>query len=105
NIDVGARCIDAISRRDAASLKELAAPDVEVRPLRAVLEDTVYRGRDGVDQWMRDVAETWVELNIEICEISEPEPGYVVARVTLHGRGHESSVPTEARVELRAWVR
>jgi ketosteroid isomerase-like protein len=105
NADVMRRCIDAISRRDGATLTELSTPDVTVRPLRAALEDTVYRGREGIDQWMRDIDETWAELTVDIQEISEPEPDIVVAKAMLYGRGHESKVPTRMPVELVAELR
>jgi ketosteroid isomerase-like protein len=105
NIGVVERCIQAISERDRETLAELSTPDTVVRPLRAMLEDTVYRGYEGLDQWMSDIAETWAELWIEVEEITEPEPDLVSALVTLHGRGHESQVPTQMRVELVARLR
>jgi ketosteroid isomerase-like protein len=79
--------------------------DIELRPLRAVLEDTVYRGRDAIDQWMRDVDEALLELDVEVEETHEPVPGYVVAFATLHARGHESAAPTSMPVALTAHVR
>jgi ketosteroid isomerase-like protein len=105
NVDVVRHCIDAISQRDAATLTEFSADDVEVRPLRAMLEDTVYRGREGIAQWMHDIDDMWAELWIEIESIEEPDPGYVVAHATVHGRGHESDVPTQMRVDLTAHLR
>jgi ketosteroid isomerase-like protein len=40
DVDVVRRCIDAISNRDVATLVALSTDDVEIRPLRAALEDT-----------------------------------------------------------------
>jgi ketosteroid isomerase-like protein len=105
NVDVVRRCIDAISQRDSATLIALSTPDATIRPLRAALEDTTYRGRDGIDQWMQDIDEIWAELSIDVHEIREPQPGTVVAMVTLSGRGHESKVPTQMEVELVAELR
>jgi hypothetical protein len=82
NVDVVSRCIDAISK-----------------------QDTVYRGPDGVDDWMRDLKETWAELRIDVHEIAETEPDYVVAKATLRNRGHASDVPTQMPVELHARLR
>jgi len=104
NVDVVKRCLDAITRQDTDTLHALSREDVEVHPLRAMLEDTVYRGREGVDQWMSDISESWAELRIETHEISEPEPGHVIAQVTLYGRGHGSDAPTQMRVVLTAQV-
>ena len=105
NVDVVRRCIDAISQRDGATLTELSTPDVTIRPLRAALEDTLYCGREGIGQWMRDIDETWAELTIDVNEISEAEPDTVVAKATLYARGHESKVPTQMPVELVAELR
>ena len=105
NVDVARRCIEAITRRDVATLEQLSTADVEIVPLRAMVEDTVYRGREGISRWMRDIGETWAELGIEIESIDEVRPDFVVARVTLHGRGHGSNVPTQMRVELTAQLR
>jgi ketosteroid isomerase-like protein len=105
NVDVFRRCIDAISDWDVATLKALSTSDVEIRPLRAVLEDTVYRGSDGVDQWMRDLRETWAQIRFDVDEIVERETDFVVAKVTLRNRGHASEVPTEMPVELHARLR
>ena len=102
NIEVVRRCIAAISNRDVATLAELSTDDCEVTPLRAQLEDTIYRGRAGIDEWMKDMSETWAELRIEVEEISEPEADSVEAIVTLRGRGHGSDVPTQMRVLLTA---
>jgi ketosteroid isomerase-like protein len=105
NVTVVERCIEAISMRDVDTLDELSTDDVEVHPLRAMLEDTVYRGRPGLDQWMLDLEETWAELTIEVHTIEETGPDAVSALVTLHGRGHESDVPAAMRVELVARLR
>jgi ketosteroid isomerase-like protein len=105
NVEIVRRCITAISERDADTLVALSTDDCEVRPLRAMLEDTIYRGRPGVEQWLRDIEETWAELTIDVDSIDEPEPDHVVARVTLHGRGHGSNAPTDMRVLLTARLR
>ena len=105
NIEIVARCIDALRRRDRETLLALSVEDIEIRPLRAVLEGTVYRGPGAFDQWIRDVDETWLELDIEVEEIHEPVPGYVVAFATLRARGHESAAPTSMPVALTAYLR
>jgi ketosteroid isomerase-like protein len=105
NIAIAARCLDAMTNGDAETLAALCTEDVEVRPLRALLEDTEYRGREGIEQWMRDIRETWLDLRIEVEEIHEPRPDYVVALVTLHARGHESTAPTRMPVALTARMR
>ena len=105
NVAIVARCLDAINTRDTALMKELSAPDISIRPLRAMLEDTTYRGYDGIDQWLRDISESWVELRIEVHGIEERAADCVAALVTLHGRGHGSQAATDMRVELVAKLR
>jgi ketosteroid isomerase-like protein len=105
NVDIVGTCLDAITRQDTETLRALSAEDIEIYPLRAVLEDTVYRGHDGVDQWMRDLGETWAEILFVIHDITETEPDYVVASVTLQNRGHASDAPTTMPVELHARLR
>jgi ketosteroid isomerase-like protein len=102
NIEVFERCLAALTSSDVETLVSLSSDDVEIRPLRAALEDTVYRGHDGVTRWIRDIDETWAELRIEVESIEEVAPGYVVGLVVLHGRGHGSSVPTSMPVALTA---
>jgi ketosteroid isomerase-like protein len=105
NVAVFQRCLDAISSRDVETLASLSTEDVEVRPLRAIVEDTIYRGRPGLEQWMRDIDETWLELRIEVEEIREPAPDFVLAVATIHGRGHGSEVPTQMPIALTARLR
>ena len=105
NVDVVRRCIEAITRQDTETLRAFSTEDCEVYPLRAMLEDTVYRGREGLEQWMRDLRETWAVMMIDVDDIAETEPGYVVAKATLRNRGHASDVPTEMPVELHARLR
>ena len=105
NVDVVKRCLDAVTRQDADTLRALSSEDIEIHPLRAMLEDTVYRGPDGVDDWIRDLRETWAEMQFDVHDIAEPEPDCVVAKVTLRNRGHASDVPTEMPVELHARLR
>ena len=100
NVDVVSRCIEAVTRDDTDTLRALSTEDVEIYSLRAVVEDTVYRGPEGIDQWIRDIAETWAEMKFDVHDITETDPDYVVAIVTLRNRGHASDVPTEMPMEL-----
>jgi hypothetical protein len=64
------RLVDAYnSRQLEAQMELLFDPDIEVVPLRAVLEDTVYRGHTGIRQLARDIDESWSEAHIEIHEL------------------------------------
>jgi hypothetical protein len=62
------RFVDAYNSRQLEAQIELFDPDIELVPLRATLEDTVYRGHDGIRQFVRDIDELWSEANTPTCD-------------------------------------
>ena len=105
NVEVVVRSIEALSTRDLETLRRLSTEDVEVIPLRAMVEDTIYRGQDGLATWMRDIEDTWQELTIDIEQIEETRPGYVEGLAIVHGRGKGSAAPTQMRITITAELR
>jgi uncharacterized protein len=59
NVEVVRRSFTAFTRRDTALFLELLDPDVVWIPLMASLEGRVYRGLDGVQQWLEGVLTDW----------------------------------------------
>jgi ketosteroid isomerase-like protein len=59
NLEVPRRLIDAYSRGDIPAFLELLDPDVEWIPIMATLEGRVYRGPDGVRQWLGELTRDW----------------------------------------------
>ena len=56
-------------------------------PLRAVLEETIYRGHDGIRRFARDLAESWSEAHVELLELeARGEQAVSIGRLTLKGR-------------------
>jgi ketosteroid isomerase-like protein len=98
NVEVINRLADAVSRRDIALLLKLTDPQVEWRPFSAALQEgEVYRGHDGVHQYVRDLDDAW--------EVWEPKVDQSVAigdlvlslgRLRYRGRG--SGIETEPAV-------
>jgi ketosteroid isomerase-like protein len=82
------RFVDAYnSHQLEAQIELLFDPDVELVPLRAVLEDTVYRGHDGIRQLVRDIDESWSEAHIQILELEvRGEQAVSAGRLRLKGR-------------------
>jgi ketosteroid isomerase-like protein len=81
------RFVDAYNSRALEAQIELFDPDVELVPLRAALEDTVYRGHDGIRQFVRDLDESWSEAHIETLELEvRGEQALTVSRTRLMGR-------------------
>jgi ketosteroid isomerase-like protein len=59
NLEVPRRMIDAYTRGDIPSFLDELDPDVEWIPIMAVLEGRVYRGPEGVQQWLAELARDW----------------------------------------------
>jgi uncharacterized protein len=59
NVEIVRRGFNAFTRGDTALFLELLDPDVEWIPLMATLESRVYRGHDGVRQWLEGLAADW----------------------------------------------
>ena len=101
------RFVSAFNARDGAVLHELVTDDVVIYPFRSVLEDAVYHGHEGLDQWLGDLVESWVDLQIEPLE-AETRPGLELVSARISGVGAESQARTEALVwwvvELRDGV-
>jgi hypothetical protein len=96
------RFVDAYNSRELeAHIELLFDPDVEVVPLRAALEDTVYRGHAGIRQFARDLDESWSEAHVQILEI-EVRGEQAVSSGSLRLRGRSSGAMTEV-MGAAAW--
>ncbi len=103
NVKAFKRGSDAANRRDIEALLAVVHPDVEWHPAMAALlggEVTVYRGHQGVRDWMRDQEEAFAESRIEYSEIRDLGER-VVAIGHLRVLGNESGAKVESPV---AWV-
>jgi ketosteroid isomerase-like protein len=99
------RAWEASSRHDNQAVFDLYDPQVEINPgprVETVEGPTIYRGFDGVRQWLRDIlgafqsvdseVEEWIDLGDE-----------VIAMLHFWGRGRQSGVPVEGR-EAHVWT-
>src|SRR5437660_417550 len=60
------RWVEAFNRRDLEDLAALSDPDCELRPyLASMIEDTVYRGHDGLAAYFRDAGADGAKLRRE----------------------------------------
>ena len=94
NVEIMRAVIDAFSRRDVEALTALLATDVEIVPIRAALEGTVYSGPDAVAEWYGAVDESWEELTAKIDEMRDGGDS-VLGFGRLQGRGRESGAPID----------
>jgi ketosteroid isomerase-like protein len=79
--------IAALNRGDLDAMIKTLDPDVELIPLRALLDGTTYRGHDGMRQWMDDIAEDWTQYQLTLDEVRQVRPGRVLVRAHMHLRG------------------
>jgi ketosteroid isomerase-like protein len=96
NVDVIQRVFAAFARRDFALLAELTDPDLEFYAAtgREVGHDGAYRGRDGLREYLTDVARVWEELRPEPREFRERDDLVVVTgRVYAWGLGRVVDTP------------
>jgi ketosteroid isomerase-like protein len=98
NVEVFKRAFDSINRRDAEALLSELDPEVEWRA--AILmamggKQTVYRGHEGVREWLRDLYETLSEFQADYPDIRDlGERTVAIGHVS--GRGTASEVEIES---------
>jgi len=100
NVEIVRRAADAFNRRDAEAFGALLAPDVEIVPLRAALEGTVYRGPDAAAEFFTDSDESWENLRVEL-EETRDGGDWLLGFGRLWGRGRGSGADVEIPL---AWV-
>jgi ketosteroid isomerase-like protein len=78
----------------------MSARSVEIVPLRAALEGTVYRGADAIDQFWDAAEESWESIEMEADEIVDcGDRVLIVGR--LRGRARDTDVEIDSPM---AWV-
>jgi ketosteroid isomerase-like protein len=98
NVDAFERAIEAYNRRDIDAFLEPIDPEVELPgALQALLESEakVYRGYEGVRQWVRDIDEALANIRLELPEIHDLGDR-LVAIGRLSARGQASGAETES---------
>ena len=95
NLRLATEITDAVARRDVPRLIELTDPDVEWRPFATgLMEEGVYRGHDGIRQYVRDLDDAWELLRADVDDgLAIGASVLLVGRLRYRGRG--SGVETE----------
>jgi ketosteroid isomerase-like protein len=87
NVDVVRRSFEAFDARDVDDLVNTSDPEAEWLPFPAQLEGIVYRGHEGIRQFVRDMDEDWEAFRIEPLELhNRGERVAVIGRVRALGR-------------------
>jgi ketosteroid isomerase-like protein len=90
------RAIDAYNERDLDALLAEMHPEIVLQPPLTALAGNVYRGHDGVAQWLTDLDETFERTHIEPVEV-EDVGGLVLALTTFSVEGR---LPLESELGL-----
>jgi len=82
------RAYSAFAARDLVALRELAVPEIEIRTVTGMLahRDEPYRGYAGIEQYLRDVAEVWGELELVPAEFHDLTGGRVLVLGRVRAR-------------------
>jgi len=91
----------ALNRRDVDGMLATLRPDVELIPVRAVLEGSVYRGHEGLRRWLEDMREDWEDFRIDSHEVRGLDERRVLVVGSFHARGRSSGVTLD---QPAAWV-
>ena len=98
NVEVFKRAIDAYNRGDIDAFLEGLDPEVELHGALQTMfggEATLYRGHEGVRQWVRDIDEALADIHLELPEIRDLGDR-TVAIGRLRARGKASGAETES---------
>jgi ketosteroid isomerase-like protein len=92
DLDIIRAGVAALNKRDLEGMLATLAEDVELVPLRAVLEGTVYRGHAGLRRWLEDMSEDWDDFRIDLHEVRDLGAERVLLLGRFHARGRSSGV-------------
>src|SRR4051812_33548282 len=101
NLDVMRRFHETFNSRDVERFVELMDPDVELVPIMARLEGTVYRGHAAVRRWLKQLDEDWEFFRttpVEYQDLGEQ----VLILGTWDARGRTSGIRLDS--QPGAWV-
>jgi ketosteroid isomerase-like protein len=71
NVALVRSAIEAYNRRDVGALCELMTPDVNLRPPVFALTGRAYLGHTGIEEWLRDVDESFSTARIHPIELRD----------------------------------
>jgi ketosteroid isomerase-like protein len=91
----------ALNRGDVEGIAAVLDPDVELVPLRAVLDGSVYRGHAGLRRWVDDMAEDWEHFELELEQLRELGSGRLLVCATMRLRARSSGVALDSPA---AWL-
>jgi ketosteroid isomerase-like protein len=96
NVEVVKRGIAAYNSRDINAVYELATPDFEWVPaIVAMIEGESVQGRDGMERYFQEIADTWEDYRLAIDEFRDLGSSVLaLGRIEARGLGSGAQVDT-----------
>jgi ketosteroid isomerase-like protein len=104
NVEIALAAVDAWNRGDREAWMALWDEEGEFYPLRAQLEGESYRGHDGLERFLGEMAEDWEDVRFEIDEARDAGEQLVgIGRFRARGRasGVDINVPLGVFMRVR----
>jgi ketosteroid isomerase-like protein len=99
-VEIARRALEYFNRGERDALAGLSSPNIEIVPLRAALEGTVFRGDTANADFWTAIDETWEEIHMDAEEILESGE-----RVAILGHLRGRAKGTDVEVESpTGWV-
>jgi ketosteroid isomerase-like protein len=96
NLELIREGVAALNRRDTEGMLATLHPEVQLEPLRAVHDGTVYRGHHGLEEWLADMMEDWEYQRVELRDVRPLPSGQAMVEAVLHVRYRASGVEVAA---------
>jgi ketosteroid isomerase-like protein len=96
NMNLLTEGIAALNRRDTEGMLATLHEDVRLEPLRAVHDGIVYRGHEGLEQWLVDMQEDWEYQRVHLEDVRALPSGQALVEAVLHVRFRASGVEVAA---------
>ena len=94
--------IDTFNRWDIEAFIAICTPDVELRPIRGMLEEIEYQGHDGMREFQADAEATWAELEFQPAGVeTRGDEAVVGGFFRLRGRASGALTERSAAVAVR----
>jgi len=97
DVEVVRSALDAFNRRDRDAFLALTHEDAEIVPLRAAVEDTIYRGEGAAERFWDEGEQLWERLRVDIEELRQVGDR-VLATGRLLATARGSGVPVQTPV-------
>jgi ketosteroid isomerase-like protein len=96
NVELVRRGLEAFNRRDVEAMLDALHPDVELLPLRAVLEGEAYRGHEGFRRWWAGMNEDWESFRAEAAEVRPLGRARVLVVARVRAKARASGIDVDA---------